>query len=129
MREAQVQLYNNGHFLSSENYVQKGLIRRPNTAKAEFIYSGIKKLQSGLVIRYIDDRDDVFYDTQIKPQGALSTVSVDQYVLLDVNISYQLSTRVFISSRAENIMNSKYAEIRGFSTRGRAVYFKIAYNL
>ncbi len=129
MREAQVQLYNNGHFLSSENFVQKGLIRRPNTAKAEFIYSGIKKLQSGLVIRYIDDRDDVFYDTQIKPQGALSTVSVDQYILLDVNISYQLSTRVFISSRAENIMNSKYAEIRGFSTRGRAVYFKIAYNL
>ncbi|TAH38847.1 MAG: TonB-dependent receptor [Bacteroidetes bacterium] len=129
LSQSHVQLYNNGHFLGTENYTQKGLTRRPTTASLDCQYTGIKKVQTALVLRFIDSRDDVYYDTQIKPQGALNTVSIDSYFLLDLNISYQMTKHLILSSRAENILDSGYSEIRGFSTRGRGVYLKFTYQL
>ncbi len=124
-----VQLYNNGQFLDASTTKQSGLIRRPNSAKIEVIYTGIRKLQAHFVTKFIDDRQDVYYDTQIKPQGALNTISVQDYTLFDFSISYNFGTHLLISSRIENILDKEYAEIRGFTTRGRSLYFKIVFKL
>ncbi|HNQ61139.1 MAG TPA: TonB-dependent receptor [Bacteroidia bacterium] len=129
LNNTHVQLYNNGVFLTSRTRNEPGLIRRPNTFKGEIIYSPLDKFKIRSVVRYVDIREDVFYDTQIKPQGALNTVSVDEYFLVDLLFTYKLGQHLSLSAFLDNISNEKYSEIRGFSTRGRGLYFKITYQL
>ncbi len=124
-----LQLYNNGKFLSSTTQKQKGLIRRPNMLRLELSYSGIKKLNINLATKFVDDRDDVYYDTQIKPQGALNTIAVEEYFLIDLNMAYSLTKHILISARIENMLDKEYSEIRGFNTRGRGLYLKLAYKI
>jgi len=47
------------------------------------------------------------------PYGALGTKGVADYTLLDFSAGAQV----------ENIFDTKYREINGFTTRGRGVYF------
>lgn len=124
-----VQLFNNGYFLNTGNKKQEGLTKRPHTLRAELLYTGIKKLRINLISQYVGDRDDLFYDSEIKPQGALNTIKVKNYVLLDLNISYRLGKHLQLSSKIGNILDEQYSEIRGYSTRGRSLYFKLAYQL
>jgi vitamin B12 transporter len=124
-----IQLYSNGQFLGTNEQQEYGLIRRPQTARADLTYTGIKKLRINLISQFIAEREDVFYDTQIKPQGALNTINVHSYLLFDLGLTYSISNQFLLSARLENMLNEDYSEIRGFRTRGRGMYFKISYQI
>jgi len=129
LNNTHVQLYNNGEFLASSTNKGGGLIRRPNTFRGELIYDVQDKFSVKAIVQFVGKRDDVFYDTQIQPQGALNTVSVAKYMLLDLKFTYNIVTHIALGAGLENILNQKYSEIRGFSTRGRGLYFKLSYQL
>lgn len=121
-----VQSYNNGAFLNSPVRTQ-GLTRRPNTARMELIFFPVKKISSTLGISYTGPRDDVFYDSGNGPMGALSTSPVKDYTLLDLSLQYKIVEPISAAIKLENILNEKYSEINGFTTRGRGIYLKVNY--
>ncbi|MBL0139503.1 MAG: TonB-dependent receptor [Bacteroidetes bacterium] len=121
-----VQSYNNGSFLNSPVRTQ-GLTRRPNTARMELLFFPGKKISSTMGISYTGQRDDVFYDSGNGPMGALSTSPVKDYTLLDLSLQYKITSPLSAALKLENILNEKYSEINGFTTRGRGIYLKVNY--
>lgn len=121
-----IQLYNTGEFLTSSSRVY-GLIRRPSTAFAELQYRQQGKWSAGITIRYSGSRDDVFYDITNGPFGSLSPVAVRDYTLTDLQGTCQLTKNLQVSTRMENIFDTRYSEINGFRCRGRGVYLKLQY--
>ena len=78
-------------------------------------------------ISYTGQRDDVFYDSGNGPMGALSTSPVKDYTLLDLSLQYKITSPLSAALKLENILNEKYSEINGFTTRGRGIYLKVNY--
>ncbi len=123
-----LQLYNNGSFLTRTVMNQESIIRRPNTAMCQLTYTGFKRFTPAIFLQYVHDREDVFYDTQIRPQGALNTAGVEKYTLLNLNLSYKAGKNILLSACSNNILDEKYSEVRGFSTRGRSILFRIVWH-
>ncbi len=123
-----VQLYSNGTFINKETETN-GLTRRPNTGNVSVTYMPIKKLALTAVMRHVGARADVFYDSSLGPYGALGTVGVDQYTLLDLSARANIYKGLSAMLRVENVFNEKYYEIKGYTTRGRGVYFTLRYML
>jgi vitamin B12 transporter len=122
-----VQLNSNGLFLSQDAQ-SLGLSRRPNTANISMTYTPVKWLAFRSDIRYAGPRNDVIYNANLGPYGALGTTGVAEYTLLDLGARY---TKKGFSAgvRVENIFNTAYTEIKGFTTRGRSVYLNLRYEL
>lgn len=121
-----VQSYNNGAFINKD-VESLGLTRRPNTANLSFHYKPLANLAFRLDMRYAGARDDIYYDSQRGPYGALGTVPVADYVLIDISQRYVVDNHFSINVRVENVFDTKYAEINGFSTRGRGLYISLKY--
>lgn len=117
-----IQLYSNGSFLNKE-ITTSGLTRRPVTANISLYYLPSSKWLLGLSLRYTGARDDIYYDLNVKPYGALATTKVEDYTLMDGNIRFSFSKRFSLALRIENIADARYNEIKGFTTRGRGFYF------
>ncbi len=125
-----VQIYSNGAFLSTGVNVQSlSLPRRPGTSNFMLTYLPGKKLALSAIFRYVGARPDIFYDSAIKPYGALNTVGVEQYSLFDLLVRYEIVKGFSASLRVENAFDTKYSEINGYSTRGRGFYFTLRYSL
>ncbi|MFI5134866.1 MAG: TonB-dependent receptor plug domain-containing protein [Chitinophagales bacterium] len=119
-----IQLYSNGVFPVTE--VQTiGLTRRPITANFFFTYSPIQKLSLQLITRYIGPHTDIYYDSNLGPFGALNTVALEDYVLLDALADFEFSKSFSAAFKAENILNAKYTDLRGFTSRGRGFYLTL----
>lgn len=116
-----VQLYNNGNFLNKD-VETLGLVRRPNTANLNLMYQPLNILYLNLNIRHVGSRSDIYYDSQRGPYGALGTVPVADYTLVDLSSKCNLNEYISFSVRIENLFNTKYSEINGYSTRGRSIY-------
>ncbi|MEX2961563.1 TonB-dependent receptor plug domain-containing protein [Microbulbifer sp. TYP-18] len=69
----------------------------------------------GVNWQYVGDRKN------LNPR-AFGIVGLDPYNKLDLKLSYQLSSRVALSLRGENLLNEDYREVAGFNTAGAAVY-------
>ncbi len=123
-----VQLYSNGAFINKE-VETLGLTRRPNTANLSLTYMPVKKLAFMAVMRHVGVRSDVFYDSSLGPYGALGTVGVEQYTLLDLSVRANIYKGLSAMLRVENVFDEKYYEIKGYSTRGRGIYFTLRYSL
>jgi len=123
-----VQLYNNGRFLTTTPMNQESIIRRPNMARLQLTYTGFKRFTPDVSVNYVDDREDVFYDTQIMPQGALNTIRVEKYALVNLSLSYNAGKNILMSACSNNILDEKYSEVRGFTTRGRSILFRIVWH-
>lgn len=121
-----VQSYNNGAFINKE-LESLGLTRRPNTANFSFHYKPLVNLTLRLDARYAGARDDIYYDSRRGPYGALGTIPVSDYVLIDISQRYVVDNHFSISARVENVFDLRYAEINGFSTRGRGLYLSLKY--
>jgi outer membrane cobalamin receptor len=89
----------------------------------------IKKLAITATMRHAGARADVFYDSTLGPYGALGTVSVDEYTLLDLSARANIYKGLSAMLRVENVFDEKYYEIKGYTTRGRGVYFTLRYML
>jgi len=123
-----VQLNSNGAFVSSYQSQSNGLIRRPrNLLNLALVYKPIDKLFLRLDSRSVASRTDVFYDATIKPFGALGTVAVASYTVIDFTANYSLTKNLMGALRIENITNKKYSEIKGYSTRPRGIFLKLTY--
>lgn len=116
-----VQLYNNGYFLNKD-VETIGLVRRPNTANLNLVYQPLNFLYLNLNLRHVGSRSDIYYDSQRGPYGALGTVPVADYTLVDLSSKYNLNEYISFGVRIENIFDTKYSEINGYSTRGRSIY-------
>ena len=122
-----IQLFSNGTFISKE-VESIGLVRRPNTANINLTYMPIKKLALRVDVKYVGARNDIYYNASLGPYGALGTVGVEDYTLLDFFTKYEIKKGLSAMIRVENILNTKYYEIRGYATRGRGVYGGIRYS-
>jgi len=122
-----IQLFSNGAFISKETE-SIGLVRRPNTANINLTYILIKKLALRVDVKYVGARNDINYNASLGPYGALETVGVEDYTLLDFSAKYEIKKGLSAMIRVENILNTKYYEIRGYATRGRGVYGGIRYS-
>jgi vitamin B12 transporter len=122
-----IQLFSNGAFISKE-VESIGLVRRPNTANINLTYMPIKKLDLRFDIKYVGSRNDICYDASLGPYGAQGTVGVEDYTLLDFSARYEIIKDISVMVRVENILDTKYYEIRGYATRGRGFYGSIRYS-
>lgn len=124
-----IQIYGNGAFITNKEVETLGLSRRPSTANLSLTYSPIKQFSIRSDIRYVGSRADVYYETTLGPYGALGTVAVEQYTLLDLSVKAIIYKGLSANLRVENVLNKKYFEINGFTTRGRGFYLTLRYNL
>lgn len=121
-----VQLFSNGAFLINENE-ESGLIRRPShLLQAKINYQPVIDLIVGIRYQFVSARNDSFYDPSLGPFGALNTLEVSDYHLVDFNAQYQLNGLNF-SMQIENLFNQNFNEIQGFATRGRGYYLKVGF--
>ena len=123
-----VQLYSNGAFLNNDVEVET-LVRRPNTAHVTVRCEPYEEWLLLLSIRSVGKRYDVFYDSQLGPYGALGAREVDAYVLVDLSQRLELMKNLVVRAKIENVFDTRYSEIRGFTTRGRGVYFGMQYTI
>ena len=67
------------------------------------------------------------YDYSLGPYGALGKIPVSAYTLLDFISGVKFDEHTSVLVRVENILNVSYSEIRGYSSRGRGIYFSVNY--
>lgn len=123
----QAQLYNSGRFLGRAQDV-KGLVRRPHTANLYADWQLLDRLAFRADVRYAGARDDVFYDFGLGPFGALNAVDVNAYWLADVSLRWQVGKGLRLSLRAENLLNTQYQEILGYTTKGRSIFAALRFS-
>lgn len=123
-----VQLYSNGAFINKE-VETTGLTRRPNTANISLTYMPVKRIALRADMRHAGTRSDVYYDSSLGPFGALGTVNVEGYTLLDISLRAAIYKGFSALIKVENVFDEKYSEIKGYSTRGRATYLTLRYTL
>jgi len=122
-----VQVYNSGSFVTKEVEVS-GLSRRPSTANLSLTYLPVKILSLRADVRYVGSRGDVYYESTLGPYGALGTVSVEQYTLLDLSANVKIWKGLSAGLRVANVTDKQYYEINGFSTKGRSFYGNVRYS-
>ncbi|MBI5019818.1 MAG: TonB-dependent receptor [Ignavibacteriales bacterium] len=119
-----VQIFGTGAFMNKESeYI--GLVRRPSSANIRLSYLPIKELFLDINLKYIGRRGDVYYDSNLGPYGALGTIPVEDYSIVDFYAKYLFSPNVNAGLKIENLFNTKYREIKGYSTRGRGLYLNL----
>lgn len=116
-----VQLYNSGFFLD-KNRTDSRLARKPSTLNLSCIYNFTNKISSGILYRYIGKRNDVYYEYNLGPFGALSTQQLRAVGIVDLKFQYQICNYLNLLVRLENIMNTNYSDILGYANRGRSIY-------
>lgn len=124
-----VQLYSNGAFISNKEVESIGLSRRPSTAAVRMAYQPCKALTLGAGVRYVGTRGDVYYSYASGPFGALATTAVEDYTLLDCSARYVFKKYASVQLRVDNLLDKKYSEINGFTTRGRGIYIGFRYEM
>jgi len=123
-----VQVFSNGAFIN-KTVETLGLVRRPNTVNLSLTYKPIEKLALRVDVRHVGARSDIFYSSTLGPFGALGTVPVADYTLVDFSQKFTLNEHISLSARVENMFDTKYVEINGFTTRGRGLYVSVRYSL
>lgn len=122
-----VQLYSNGAFVSQKDVHSKGLTRRPVTANLSLTYEISDKWFVRTTLRFVSEKKDIIYDPNLGPYGALGAVPVNSYLLADLVSGWKFSGNFSFLVRIENIADQEYSEIRGYSGRGRGIYFTAQY--
>jgi len=126
---AQVQIYDGGTFLGGSGQ-STNLLRRPGTlANASITWKPLKRLAFNVKARYVGTRYDAQYDNNLGPYGAIGFANVSDYTLFDASVSYNFTENCSGMIRCENILNTTYYEILGYTTRGRSIYFNLRFSL
>ncbi len=85
---------------------------------AALSYTLSKDTQFGLSYQYQSERADVFFD----PATFVSSpVTLESFGLLNATVSHRFCERIKVFGAFENIGNTEYTQILGFTTRGRNV--------
>lgn len=121
-----VQVYNLGKFLK-DDVEQNDVVRRPSfTGYSRLNFQWMDDLRIHAIYRYTGDRLDAGYDGSLGPYGALRTVDVEDYHLVDLAANWNLTDVFSVGLKVENVFDERYREVIGFQTRGRSFYLKLA---
>ena len=126
----QVQLFDGGDFLSQNNGTLQntGLLRRPGTmGNVTITYNPVRKLSLSAQIRYVGPRTDAQYAPTLGPYGAETYTNLPDYTLFDIYARYQIGKGLSSTLRVQNVFNTTYYEILGYTTLGRSIYLNISY--
>ena len=121
-----LQIFANGAFITGKTEIQ-GLARRPNTANLNLTYQATDRFAVRVDAKYAGGRDDIYYESALGPFGALGTIGVEDYTLVDLSFTYKIIESLSLMMRAENIFNKEYREINGYTTRGRGVFMNLQF--
>jgi vitamin B12 transporter len=97
-------------------------VRRPEHV-ASFnatIFSPDERFLSTLTVRYNGRQTDVAFLDPIF--FAPTTVSLKEYVLVNLNANYKLTDGISVFARVENLAGEKYEEVFSYRSQGRAAY-------
>ena len=84
------------------------------------IFSPDERFSTTLTVRYNGRQDDVAFLDPIF--FAPTTVSLKEYVLVNLNANYKLTDNVTVFGRVENLAGEKYEEVFSYRTQGRGAY-------
>lgn len=96
-------------------------VRRPNHIGSfnTTVFSADKRLSGTLTVRYNGRQDDVAFTN---PNFVPVRVSLQEYVLVNLNAEYRLTDRFSVFGRVENLFDEHYEEVFSFATQGAAAY-------
>lgn len=97
-------------------------VRRPKHV-ASFnatVYSPDERFSSTLTVRYNGRQTDVAFLDPIF--FAPTTVSLKEYVLVNLNANYKLTDAISVFARVENLADEDYEEVFSYRTQGRSAY-------
>ena len=69
-------------------------------------------------VRYAGERPDVYYD----PVGPSSNLNLPAYTVLDLTLSYRLSSEWLFKSRIDNVTDEKYQTVYGYNQQPLSLY-------
>lgn len=103
---------------SQDDATGAALLRRPkNIGTVTLLFTPTERLRAQLQWRGYSSRFDNDFST-----GTPTRVSLGGYGLLYLTGSYQLSERVELFARIDNLLDKEYEEVYGFGTFGAAAY-------
>ena len=96
-------------------------VRRPkHVASANAtVFSTDQRFSGTLTVRYNGRQDDVAYTV---PSYRSVRLSLQEYVLVNLNAEYRLSDQLSLFGRVENLFAEEYQEVFGYVTPGRGAY-------
>ncbi|MDR8394027.1 TonB-dependent receptor [Aliifodinibius sp. S!AR15-10] len=122
-----VQIYESGEFLTAEKEIES-LTRRPSISGNVYLaWQLLEPLRIQANTRFVGERDDVFYSSNLGPYGALDRSNVDGYSLTDISLRYNISDPFAVIGKVENLFDTDYTEINGYRTKGRGFFIKAQY--
>ncbi len=121
-----VQLFNSGEFVSSK-LEKSGLVRRSNTANITLTYCPFKSISLSTLLIYVGPRIDLFYDSDLGPWGAQGMLNIDDYTLVNLNARLKLTDSFNLLVNIENVFDTRYSEISGYTTKGRGISLTVRY--
>ena len=96
----------------------ESLLRRPrNKAAVTAVFTPTSRIRAQLQWRVFSSRFD--YDYNAYPP---SRITLGGYGVVDLAVSYQLSSSVEIISRINNMFDKEYEDVYGYGTLGAAAY-------
>lgn len=124
-----VQLYEGGGFITSESSDIR-VVRRPtNMMNAILNYSPSTAMSFRLDARYVSQRYDAFYNSNLGPFGALDSKLINGYTLMDFYARYNITSAIVLGFKVDNMLNTKYTEIMGYRTRGTTYFIDLQVRL
>jgi vitamin B12 transporter len=101
------------------------LLRRArNKAKAAVRYQASERTELGLEMLMNGKRLDNDFSTY-----PATPVDLGGYVLVNLTGRYRITDALELFGRAENLLDQKYQEVKGFGTQGAAVFGGLSYDL
>jgi len=93
------------------------LRRADNKVTFDIGYDVLENWQVNLQIVYVGERDDMDFST-----WPASRVELDDYALVNLASSYQVTEHTELFGRIENLFDEDYQEVKGFGTPGIGAY-------
>jgi vitamin B12 transporter len=94
-------------------------IRRPRHVAALVGNYALQKTNINMSISYNGEQDDTFFPPFPLPQ---EQVTLDSFVLVNVAINHQLTEKIALTARIDNLLDEDYEEVFGFTPPGIGAY-------
>lgn len=105
------------NYTFTENRDKVSLRIPKHKVNAGIQYELLKKTNFGFQYQFTGKRLDIQYN----PDFTSENVELDAFSLLNFNINHQFSNKFTVFLNLDNIFNEEYAELVGYTTRGRNI--------
>lgn len=89
------------------------------------VFSDDERFSGTLTVRYNGRQGDVAYTD---PSYFPVSVTLNEYVLVNLNTEYKITPKIALFGRVENLINEDYEEVFSFASAGRAAYGGVRVN-